>query len=307
MYIKLIQRPDRMGANLTWYFMQLIYAHYHNYFVKIDEIKYENSIFMKAIVVWTNRYNSNIESTQNRIIDNEIHVNWIQDSQQDWPGNNMIVCKEIGCDLITYFRRHIYEEYREILGKIASIEKYPLLENAKKTICIHLRLDDVTDRFDYDGHHSTLYYSWKLDTDNIKIDLNEEVEWGHQCGVHMQGYGRHFNSYDCQAPLSKDKLKPIIDDVTKLYPHHRIVVISSPKGQIDLPEDCKYEHICSTDPSLDLWFLCQADVLICSRSLFCFSAVYCGKSIDTYVPMWGHIAGTGLTSKYDEIGLNYFY
>jgi hypothetical protein len=49
-----------------------------------------------------------------------------------------------------------------------------------------------------------------------------------------------------------------------------------------------------------LYYLCNSEILICSRSLYCFCSVYLWNAKEVYIPMWGHIAGTGLTTKYDK-------
>lgn len=309
MFIRIITRPDRMGANFTWYIMQIIYAHFHNYYILCEHLKYEDSAFVKAVRLWIEAYNSKYEEENGKFVVEENQLKrWIEDSHQDWPGNNMIVCKAIGCDLITYFKRHIYPDFKPILEQTARDIGY-LLEHTEKTICIHLRLEDVTERFDYDGSHCATYYANKLNTGKISINIDEELQWGSERGIGIQGYGRNYSAYDCQAPISKEKLRPVVEEVLKKYPDHRILVVSSPSSSdfLDGITEKEYTNISSEDPSIDLWTLCQADVLICSRSLFCFSALYCGNAKDIYVPMWGHIAGTGLTSKYDNTNLHYFY
>jgi hypothetical protein len=324
MHIQMIIRPDRMGANFTWYIMQMIYAHFHNYYIVCDGLKYEDSAFVQSVKRWIEQYNFKFEQEYGKYIVEENQLKrWIEDSHQDWPGNNMIVCKAIGCDLITYFKRHLYSEFRPMMEQTIQEIGYPVLENAENTICIHLRLDDVTHRFDYDGSICSAYYADKLNRGSISININEEIIWGMQHGVCIEGDTRHYSAYDCQAPISKEKLRPIIEEVRKKYPDHRILVVSSPNStaymidmlstteadmNIDNPINIEYTTLSSDDPSVDLWTLCQADVLICSRSLFCLSAVYCGKAKEVYLPMWGHIAGTGLTSNYDNnTNFHYFY
>ena len=50
-YIVLSDRGlgDRLGAQLSWYICQIIYAHYNSYFIEFDDLLYSNSIFMLAI------------------------------------------------------------------------------------------------------------------------------------------------------------------------------------------------------------------------------------------------------------------
>jgi hypothetical protein len=59
--------------------------------------------------------------------------------------------------------------------------------------------------------------------------------------------------------------------------------------------------------NFDLFLLCNAEVVILSRSTFSLSCLYFGSAKDIYVPMWGHISCFGLTNKYDNTNINYYY
>jgi hypothetical protein len=185
----------------------------------------------------------------------------------------------------------------------ALYKHYEYTYNPRKTIGVHLRLDDVCGRTDYDGTYSTEYYAQKLNNHNIAIDLGEEHEYGNSKNIYIPGWGRHYNPYDSQAPIEEKRIDAVIQQVREKYPEHQVVLVASPIGDIHLP----YPVLRSEDTDKDLYFLSRCDVLICSRSLFCFSAVYMGSYSDVYIPMWGHIAATGLTSMYDRSRLNYFY
>ena len=146
----------------------------------------------------------------------------------------------------------------------------------------------------------------KLNNGNININLEEERLFFEKKGIYIQGYGRHYNPYDCQAPISESKIQEYIDLALIKYPAHDVVLVSSPltMSKIKLP----YPIIASNDIDRDLAFLCNCDVLICSKSLYCFSSVYLGKASEVIIPMWGHITGTGLTSKYDQTtNITYVY
>ena len=166
-----------------------------------------------------------------------------------------------------------------------------------------MRLDDVTERFDYEGIFSTQYYSEKLNNNNIDINLEEEQAYSLNQGIIVPGNGRQYNPYDCQAPIAEHRIQNIINQATKKYPNHQVVIVASPKGTINLP----YKQLRSENIDQDLYYLCNANVLICSRSLYCFSSVYLGNATEIFIPMWGHIAGTGLTSKFDNSKLTYWY
>jgi hypothetical protein len=66
-YIKLINRFDRMGANISSYICQIIYAHYNNYYIDYayketdretrTNLNYSDSIFVMCIEKYINEYN----------------------------------------------------------------------------------------------------------------------------------------------------------------------------------------------------------------------------------------------------------
>ena len=222
---------------------------------------------------------------------------FIEDSQQDWPGNNMKVCKKIECDLVSYFKTHLYSKMRNILDGLIVSKGYTFPDvDFKKTIGVHLRLDDVSTRHDYNGMLSAEYYRDRLNSGNINIDLEDERLFFERRGIAVGGWGRHYNTHDCQAPIAENRVQEFINRAKAKYPDHNVVIVSSPIGDVNL----QYPRIRNNDADMDLTFLCNCDVIICSRSLYCFSSVYLGKATEIFLPMWGHIAGTGLMSKYDK-------
>lgn len=305
MYIKLINRPDRMGANLTWYIMQIIYAHYNKYLIKYEILNYSNSIFMKTIMKYINEYNEKLLFEK---IEFDKEITFIEESQQDWTGNNMIVCSLIKTDLFTYFNDNIKKEMTIILENIINEEDESLkniLNNKgkNKKIGVHLRIDDVCNRTDYNGIYSTEYYANKLNNNNLTINLEEEHQYGNSKNIFIPGWNRCYNPYDCQAPLDNDKIQKVIEFVKLKYPEHEVILIASKLGDISLP----YKTYRSGNIDEDLLLLSICDVLICSRSLYCLASVYFGNYREVFLPMWGHFSSTGLTSKYDNSKFNYFY
>lgn len=300
MYIIINHRPDRLGSNLTWYFMQVIYAHYKQWFIHYhNDSPFSNSIFMRALVIFIDKYNFELGEKLN----NHDHLyteHMIEDSQQDWPGNNMKVCKEIKTDLITYFQNHIFSEYQEILSKLivqnSTLYSYLAKIPFNQIIAVHLRLDDVVERKHYNGIYSTEYYRNRLESGNISIDLDDERLFFQKRGIDIPGWNRNYNPYDCQAPIAEHLIEKYIKNAQKKYPTHKVVLVTSPISKTELP----YPIIQSADADTDILILSKADVVICSKSLFCFSSLYLSKATEIYLPMWGHIAGTGLTSKYDD-------
>jgi hypothetical protein len=277
--------------------MQIIYAHYHKWFIHDSAgIMFPESIYMQMIITFIHKYNKDL-GDELGTYDHLWTEFFLEHSDQDWPGNNMKVCKKIECDLVSYFKKHLYPKMRDILDTLILQKelKFPNI-NFKKTIAVHLRLDDVSTRFDYNGRVSTEYYRDKLNDGNINIDLEEERLYYEERGIYIAGWGRHYNCYDCQAPIEEDKIESYIYAVKVKYPEHEVIIVASPLGTINLP----YPVYRSDNIDVDLSILCQCDVLVCSRSLYCFSSVYLGKATEIFIPMWGHIAGTGLMSKYDK-------
>ena len=127
------------------------------------------------------------------------------------------------------------------------------------------------------------------------MDANERIFFERR-GIEVPGWNRDYNPYDCQAPIPEKLVQHYIDMACKKYPTHEVVIVTSPLSTTTLP----YHVIQSSNTDTDLLILAKADVLICSKSLFCFTSVYFSEATEIFIPMWGHIAGTGLTSQYDH-------
>jgi hypothetical protein len=308
MFIILNSRPDRLGSNLTWYIMQIVYAHYKKYFIHYhNDSPFSSSLFVQAMIDYIEKYNYNLGET----LGNHDHLfteSFIEESQQDWPGNNMIVCNEIKSDLLSYFKKHIYPEFSKLLALRATrsdtVYRNVVVIPFNKTIAVHLRLDDVVERRDYNGIFSSQYYREKIESGKINIDLEDERLFFKRKGIDIQGWNREYNEYDCQAPLPEHKVEFYIQMAKKKYPNHQVLLVTSPNSKTTLP----YKVIQSPNTDTDLLILSKADVLICSKSLFCFTSVYFSKASEIFLPMWGHVAGTGLTSYYDNnTNITYIY
>lgn len=307
MFIILNSRTDRLGSNITWYIMQLIYAHYKNYFIHYHGSPFHSSLFVKAMVKYIDKYNYELGE---KLGDHD-HLYtefFIEESQQDWPGNNMKVCLQLQCDMLTYFRKHIYSDLANILSELtsecSSVMSHLVSIPFNQTIAVHLRLDDVVNRSCYNGVYSSEYYRQRLNNGDVNIDLEDEREFFMKRGINIPGWGRDYNPYDCQAPISDSLIMHYINMAQKKYPNHEVIIVTSPSSNTKLP----FKVIKSQDMDIDLLILSKADVLICSKSLFCFTSVYFNNATEIFLPMWGHIAGTGLTSKYDKTeNITYLY
>ena len=159
----------------------------------------------------------------------------------------------------------------------------------KKTILVHLRLDDVRACTDYDGSICAENYRTKVNDD----DFNDLCD---SCRIGLQ------------SPLSYYKLNPLIQRMKTKYPDREVIIITNPGENIQSP----YRIISNSDESLDLYLLCNSEVLILSRSTFALSALIFGIGKDVLIPRWCHTSMFGLETKYDitktvdSVNLEYF-
>ena len=186
-------------------------------------------------------------------------------------------------DLVSFVHNHTS------IHSLFQPPKLTLPFDPKRTILIHLRLDDVADRRDYDGRHCANFYRSRLHSGIDCLDLDAHPIVGHE--------------YNRQAPLSNEKLQRQIDIVKAIYPHHEVKLLSNPNAKTNLP----YELISNENADYDLYLLSVCDVVILSRSTFSLSALLFGKHTAAYIPMWGHFICCGFDTKYDKKRYNYFY
>ena len=137
-----------------------------------------------------------------------------------------------------------------------------------------------------------------LNNNNINVNENDERNYYKSIGLF-----KNLNLYNAQSPITDQKLQPIIKKCTDKYTEHEVIIVCSPNGNVTLP----YKTIRSDDESFDLYCLIHSDILICSRSTYALTAAYLHKGTEIHIPMWGHFAATGMTSKYDKSNLLYFY
>jgi hypothetical protein len=279
---------DRIGSQITWYICQLIYAQYNNYYIEYNEELYPNSIFTLTLKKYIDEYN------KNKIKKNI--VNFID--SDNWCKLNSFVVTIINSDLISYFKQYLFK-IRNLLDEYALSRKYAITFNPKETILIHLRLDDVNfgNRIDYNGSYSLNYYVNKVNTSNF--DYSDETQYYMNNGII-----KDYNLYNCQAPLSDDKIEAVIDKIKIKYPHknYKVLIITSPIGNVTL----NYPTIRSSDPSLDLFYLCNCETVILSRSTFALSVLYFSRAQELWIPTWGYVATIGLQTNYCKSKFNYF-
>ena len=298
MYIELLGRGDRLGANITCFIAQILYCMHNNIFIKYnrdfinsgDNVNfvpynqnYNNSIFINSLFDFIDIHNSRLTDIDMDIKDNMFSIHFFELISK--------VLLHIKQDHFSYFREKVYPEIKEIFLKKAIENGYTDIPfNPKKTILVHLRLEDVRGEPDYDGRISANHFNTIINNDNI-ADNNTHYE------ITAQYPGCNY-----QSPLSVTKIQQQINMALEKHPDYEVVIISSPNEQIS-----GYKYISNIDESYDLFLLCNSEVVILSRSTYALSCLYFGIAKEVYIPMWGHVSCFGLTNKYDCSKYNYFY
>jgi hypothetical protein len=305
--IYLYSRGDRLGGHLLQYMSIIIYAFYHNLYIvyDYDTLKFTNSIFVRAILAYINNHNKKcniIVKDSEKYKNMYIQKYWL-DFEKRFDPNDFFYSEDlliittqvvysIKSDIISYYKKYIshnmYRYLEEAKSYNDTYQRYIIPFDKNKTILIHLRLEDVRDREDYDGSICSNYYK-------NRIDNNYE---------NIQGITNNVGYSNRQTPLAREKIELAISQAKTKYPEHEVIIITAPGDyEIDYPYRC----IRSDDESYDLFLLCNADVLILSRSTFSLMSTFFGKAREIWSPLWGHFVCTGLYTKYDNSKFNYFF
>lgn len=313
--IYLYSRGDRLGSHLIQYLSIIIYAFYNNLYIVYEsknvnyngDYEYEGNMYPKSFIVesllvWIDNYNKrfpvkdykskyNNLNVMEYLLEFEIKFNIFS---YFYSCDLLIIMTQvlynIKTDLISYFKKYLGDSIKLCINsKLPSEFKIPF--NPKKSILIHLRMGDVKDRPDYNGEFCANYYT-------NRINKNEQM---------IQGI-RNLGYCNMQTPLARHKIDLAINDATKKYPDYEIIIVTQPGNyEIDYPYRC----IRSNNENDDLYLLCNAELLIMSRSTFSLAAVFLGNAQEIWCPLWGHFVVTGLNTKYDNINkfvkINYFY
>lgn len=196
-------------------------------------------------------------------------------------------------DIASYIRNT--DIYSSLLQNLATSipSTYTLPFDPHHTIVVHLRLDDVKDRNDYDGSICHNYYK------NV-LEEGREIH-----GIQILGY------CNMQTPLDRSKVEKCIAEARAIYPEHEVVIVTSPGDYLTGFEE-QYRVLRNEDACYDLFLLCNTDVLVMSRSMFAFNALLFGSVKEVWCPLWGHFTCTGLGTKYDEmekvgVKMHYFF
>ena len=274
----LIDRSDRLGANITNYLAQIMYAYNNKYLIKLyknkEEYRYYNSFFVKILFNYIEKYNYKLNNTINNQHENEYFF-----ANHDYITNVINVLKNIKFDFITFFYNNIYNDIKTDFKNFGLLYNIPF--DINNTILVHLRLDDVAERPDYDGSICSNYYK-------NKIKNNEH------CVLEF------YDTINNQSPLSKQKMDYIINKAKNEFINHKVILVTSPTSDISFL-DYNYEVIKSNDENLDLFLLTMCKVVILSRSTFALSSMFFNDNkIKSYIPLWGHFVCCGLDTIYDK-------
>ena len=168
---------------------------------------------------------------------------------------------------------------------------YTIPFNPKKTILIHLRLEDVRNRPDYDGRVCATHFKNHIENGNIAnhITHDDVLRINPNCSG--------------QAPIPFNRIQSIVDSLKKDKTDYEVIVITNPKENL---EDIPYKCISNTDESYDLFLLCNCETLILSKSNYALSSLFFGISNEVYIPLWGVVPCYGLYTKYDQTNFKYF-
>jgi hypothetical protein len=289
-YFYLLDRGDRLGANIINYIAQILYAYNNKYIIKFSKEKenyrYYNSMFVKTLFNYIEYYNEELRKNVININD-PCEEKCVFTNVCDYINSISIVLKNIKSDYITFFNNNIYNNIKSDFLNLYSLTNIPF--DVNKTILVHLRLEDVANKPDYDGSICSNYYK-------NKIKNNED------CILEF------YDTINNQAPLSKIKLDNIINKAKTEFPDYKVILITSPGSDTSF---LNYEVIKSNDENLDLYFLTMCNVTILSRSTYALSSMFFNdKKVKTYIPLWGHFVCCGLDTIYDKNDMSkieYFY
>lgn len=294
-YIQLAGRDDRLGANITSFIAQIIYAHKNGFEIRysdtlvyhpsgIESQKYLNTIFLETLFEFIKKYNSNIAK-------DDIEIKMFT---TDYFEIISKVTLEVKMDLFTYFRKYILNDVKDFFKEKSLEKKFQIPFEPENTIVVHLRLDDVRDGIDYDGRLCAKEFENQLNSDkmtNANFDIIVKYKLGPQ--------------YNRQAPIPFIRIESYLRKIKIENPNFEIVVITNFGENIS---EIPYKVISNTDESYDLFLLCNAKHLIISRSTFSLSAIFFGNSEKYYVPLWGHASCFGLNTKFDNNNnIDYIY
>ncbi len=292
-------RSDRLGTNISCFVAQIIYAVHHDTFILYDRNyinhcendtgynqQYNKSIFIKSLFYFIDKHNEKLTR------ENKPGGEKVNKCTTDFFETISRIVLEIKIDYFCYFKSHIYPQLNSIFEDYARENNYRVPFDIKKTIIVHLRLDDGRGFPDYDGLHCAHHFRKNIDDDKFADNCTD---------AQIKSINPHCNR---QSPLSKYKLDYIINIAKLKYPTHEVILITNPGENTD---EYPYRCIQNVDESFDLYLLCNCEVVVLSRSNFALSSLFFNSMAnDVYIPLWGHLPCYGLFTKYDNTSFHYF-
>ena len=287
-------RGDRIGSLLLSILYQIYYCSINNYYIKFDDIRkldnYKSCIYLKYILNIVEEHNKKIQLISNKVVLDTINVSG--------PGTYDL-CYGMGkivqytqYDMITFFKHNYYD------NTIFKNTNYNIPFDIDNSIIIHLRLDDMNDKNDYDGMICSSYY--------INL-INNSKETHYTNKPPFRKTLPNGFDHNTQNPLSPNKIKKELDILLSDFPDSKIIIIASPLTAIpDLP--FKYDMLIqSKNYEYDLYLLTMCKKIILSRSNFALISLFFGNHTNVHMPLWGHFACAGFGTKFDKCKFNYFY
>jgi hypothetical protein len=294
MYLVLFGSSDRLGGNIGDIVSQILYSIKNNLYIFYNRThlrvyysynqSYNNTIFLKTLFDIVDLHNSKF-----------ISEDFTQEVDLTAPTHYTVWSKtllNLETDFFTYFKENVYSnKFREKFMEYGKSMNYDIPFDPKKTILVHLRLEDVKGRPDYDGSFCANYFKNHIENGFIP-DVDFDTEFRNK-----------YPDHNSQSPLPPERIKKIIDDVLKYKPNHEVIIVTNPGEYVD---ELPYRYISNDDPCYDLFLLCNSETLILSRSNFALSSLFFGIANDAYLPLWGQMTCFGLYTKYDKTNFKYF-
>lgn len=293
MSIQLFARGDRLGANIFNFLTQVIYAVHNKLYIKYDRNnvppvdhvpynpKYNQSIFIETIFDYIDDYNKTFITIPLKEIDIKTMDFFIMMSR---------TVLNVKCDMITYFRENILNDIKDNFYNKSLSKNYQVPFDPKKTILVHLRLDDCKYRNDYDGRVCSNYFRKIMNRNDTPNNTY---------------HNKLIELYSCnhQTQIPYHKIQEQINIILSQHPDYEVIIITNPGEKIN---NLPYKKIQNNDESLDLFLLCNSEIVIFSKSTFALSSLFFGMVKKAYIPLWGHLPCFGLYTKYDKQQYNYF-
>lgn len=281
MYEDIKIRNDRLGTRFVLAFSQLMSIIHSNnnpvlcrYYEKLKKYNHNKSIYFLTFLDFIHKKPEKAECHGGGYLGGQI-------------GRMCTFVMNLKQDVISYFKTHYYDKFHKILSKYSTQKNYVLpWTDSKQIICIHVRLDDVSNCNDYDGTKASKIINEIINSDKIE-NINK--------------YDKKKN-LNTQVPISPKVLDNMISMLVKKYPDKEIHIVK--KGNF-----CnKYSDICSkykltiheNSEDYDLWLLIHSEILVLSKSYFSNMAGMLHKGRQVYFPVWVSSTCLGITSKYNK-------